>query len=811
MSNKAKRRKQKRNRVNKSQRNVSQETMPIDMTRSAPAELETESHLRMNLTVRAETVDEETRSVEVVLATENRVLVYDVASRQVIEEILLMSGMVPPPNGQLPMVEDHRIRSLDDQFGSVRDIRTAGSRLRCRYHFADLSELHDDDQAKRVERNWLKTKQGHIKGVSLGYRVLAGVMIPEGQSRKVNGKVYTATDRPLRVSTRWRPREGSLLVVQADPASSVRTEAKGMNPKLLTYLQSQGLRPDATAGEAWDYMAKLGQQQRAAAEKLIQPTDQVPDTFVRSSEATDITDPNVAAGTPPSEVEAENVTRSAADVVHQETQTLEQVTDQLSDTQRSAVDQLVQTQLRDERQRVNDIQRTFQDAGIDNAPLMQRAINENWSPQQTAMQLLPMVRGQRSEPVGQDMGHLGIHVTRAADVNALSCALLLREGVPLDHGVFESSYAVRSLPQVLRQSLNSDQRQQAMEIAHRHETMSLVDICRAGLALDGMTIPHNRDEMVRAAVSSGSVQAIFTTNVSARVLSCYMDAEDTTPMWTTEADVANFQTNERATMGKYGALQKHARGGTADDMDTDASKEEYKIARYSGKVFTDEMDIIDDRLGALDSVTPEDMGLAARQLRPDLVYSILLANASLQATGDALFTSGQNNLFGAGSALSITNVGVGYTAMQKQRIKERILNLKLKYLLVPADLALVAGQILESLEIREANSANGTKNYLHGKGIVAIADDRLGAAGVVDPNTKTQHTGSATNYFGAAQPGVNGAKTIEVGYRRGTGRAPQINTFVKNDGQWGIGHAIKHDIGAKALDYRGLQKHTGAA
>jgi len=465
--------------------------------------------------------------------------------------------------------------------------------------------------------------------------------------------------------------------------------------------------------------------------------------------------------------------------------------------------------VRAERTRVGEINRLFE--GIDNAPLMARAINDNWTPHETAAELLPLVRGRRSDSVGADAGHIGIHSVRGADQNALACALMLREGVALDHPVFESGYGVRAIPQAMRQSINNDQRQQTMEIAHRYETMSLVDLCRAGLQIDGMRVPHERGEMIRAAVSSSAVQSIFTTNVSARVLASFMDADDTTGPWTTEEDVPNFQSNERITMGKYGALTKHARGKSADHMDTDASKEEYKIARYSGQVFTDEMDIIDDRLGAMDDVTPEDMGLAARQLRPDLCYAELMANSTLNATGAALFTVGQNNLFSGGSdALSITSLGAGLTAMQKQRIKDRILNLALKYVLVPADLALLLDQILHSVEIREAAAANGTKNYLHGKGLVGIADDRLGVAGVTHPSTGVHYAGTATNYYGAAQPGRNGAKTIVVGYLRGTGRAPQINSFVRNDGTWGIGQAVKMDIGAKPLDFRGLQKHAGA-
>jgi hypothetical protein len=59
-------------------------------------------------------------------------------------------------------------------------------------------------------------------------------------------------------------------------------------------------------------------------------------------------------------------------------------------------------------------------------------------------------------------------------------------------------------------------------------------------------------------------------------------------------------------------------------------------------------------------------------------------------------------------------------------------------------------------------------------------------------------------------PGEEGAKTIEVGYRRGTGRAPTIRSFVLDKGQWGLGWDINFDIGAKALDYRGMYFDPGA-
>lgn len=466
----------------------------------------------------------------------------------------------------------------------------------------------------------------------------------------------------------------------------------------------------------------------------------------------------------------------------------------------------MQAQLTAQQTRIADVQRTFADSGIDNPALLTRAINENWTPDRTARELLPMVRS-RSQSVGADAGHLGIHVARGADVNALSAALLLREGLQLDHGVFESSFATRSsIPLALRQSINSDNRQMALETAHQYETTSLVDLCRMALVIDGRPVPSNRDEMIRAATSTHALQTIFSVNVSARLLASYMDADDTTPMWTQEEDVANFQSNERHTMGKFGKLTKHARGKTADHMDTDAVKEQYKIARFSGQTFTDEMDIIDDRLGGLDDVSPEDMGLAARQLRPDLCYAELLANGTLASTDRALFHEDQNNLF-PGATFDRDGIARGLTAMKTQRIKERVLNLMLKYLLIPCELEFIADQLLHSAEITQ-DGGKGSKNYLQKKGLVAISEDRLGPQGVIHPDTGVQYTGSASDWYGLAQPGRNGAKTMVVGFLRGTGRAPQINTYTRNDGCWGVGHAVKMDIGVKPLDFRGFQKHV---
>jgi len=92
--------------------------------------------------------------------------------------------------------------------------------------------------------------------------------------------------------------------------------------------------------------------------------------------------------------------------------------------------------------------------------------------------------------------------------------------------------------------------------------------------------------------------------------------------------------------------------------------------------------------------------------------------------------------------------------------------------------------------------------------IQVVADSRLGIKGVFDPFSETQIDGNDAQWFLTAAPGVGGAKTVAKGYRTGTGRMPQVRPFQMSRGTWGIGWDIAHDVGAKAVDRLGMQRHA---
>jgi hypothetical protein len=188
-------------------------------------------------------------------------------------------------------------------------------------------------------------------------------------------------------------------------------------------------------------------------------------------------------------------------------------------------------------------------------------------------------------------------------------------------------------------------------------------------------------------------------------------------------------------------------------------------------------------------------------LEDDLVYALLLSNPTMNEDAIALFDlSGHGNLLS--TALDETNLAAAAAVMAKQRLNGKHLNIRPKHLLVPQELAHAGHKLTESSEILQVGATDGvygTANVLRRYGLQVVTESRLGVAGVVDPRTGTHYAGSATNWFLAAA-----RRTIRKEYLSGTGRRPEVRSFVLNQGSWGMGFDIKFDFGAHIADWRGL-------
>lgn len=110
------------------------------------------------LGVRASTLDEAQRSVDVVIATETPVPEFDRVFGEVIPRVLLASGAKFPKSRQVPLIDTHDRRSIARQIGSVREIRIDGGQVVGRLHVSQTAE-----------DAWALIRDGHLTDVSAGF------------------------------------------------------------------------------------------------------------------------------------------------------------------------------------------------------------------------------------------------------------------------------------------------------------------------------------------------------------------------------------------------------------------------------------------------------------------------------------------------------------------------------------------------------------------------------------------------------------------------------------------------------------------
>jgi len=347
-------------------------------------------------------------------------------------------------------------------------------------------------------------------------------------------------------------------------------------------------------------------------------------------------------------------------------------------------------------------------------------------------------------------------------------------------------------------SLAPEHRRQDFErLAEEAEQLPVsgVDLCRLCLVAARRPVPDDREELIHRAVTSGDAAEIFTTSVNTIVLSAFSGANDSTDGWISESLCSTFRELERPLV-QPAALEPLPRGQRATTAEFNAEGEGYKIARYAKSWRQDAQDLLDDYHHALNAI-PKEIARAARRLRQDIAMSVLLANASLD-DGGALFnatattTAGGHANLGTG-ALNFGNFAAAVAAMRSQRLNTKALNVAPRALLVPPTLETTA------LEIAEKRGRLSD--------LLIRVDDRLSAAGVTDPASGQEYTGSASNWFLSASPAD--APTVEVTYLDSTGPVPVVRGRPSGQGQWGFDFDVKYDIGAKALSYIGLYKSSG--
>lgn len=739
----------------------------------------------MPLETRAATANEEERSIDGVLSTEAPVMIFDWRAGEFVDEILLNSGAQLP--SQLPLLAAHDRWSLDSVLGSARGIRSE----------ANVGNGHDGLVGRltfvkgdpEIDRIWNKTRQGHLRDLSVGYSVVEATELAPGTTAVVAGRSFTAGTRKLRVATRWLPKEVSLTPIGADAGAKTRSYEGVilMNPELRRYLESLGLRADASEADAITYYRGLTGEQRTRADALATPQ---PNTTPVQPAPT----PTSAAGGGSRSAPPSNPAPAQPAVPPPQPEPARQAPPATGGPV---------NELDAERQRIREIHTL---AGDDVPQAMVRqAVEQGWDVTRASREFLTAVRSARTpEGDARQAAPFAVHSrSRESDTNvrSLAAGLLASQNIDPTRCRMHDGRNVASRATALTE--------QDADRGDEFRRLNALDLIRECARLDSGRWYRDPEEAIRAAFSGATLAYVFSTNVNARLTVGWDRVGDTTVGWCDEEDVANFLEQEDISLTASARLDALPRGKEADHATVSDSRETYKIGRYAKQFVVDEQDVIDDRLGAILRM-PEEMGEAARRLRPDLVYSILLENPTLVADSKAVFHADHSNLLTG--ALSDANLKSAISSMGTQRLNGDVLNITPTHLIVPSALdwtaqGLTTTASLAKLFADTSDPIYTTENLLARKRLVPVMDDRIGATGVRDPRSGATRTGSATNWFLVSRS----SRGMRVAYRRGTNRQPQMRMFNLERGRWGIGWDINMDIGAAFMDYRWVQKSTGAA
>lgn len=798
-----------------------------------------------SIAFRASTADDSAMTIDAVLSTEDPVRMCDYDAWEMMEEVLLADGRQRAD--YLPMLDSHNRWSVEEVLGHMDNIRTEGGNTVVTCHFDK-----NDETAVKVFR---KYRDGHARGLSVGYTVKKYMDIAPGQSAVVKGRTFTASGTiKKRIVTEWVAKEGSLVAVGADAKALTRAAAgvRGLSAEMsedqfaaVKAIREQSLNggvQERSAAQIDEVPAKVETQDSErtieASVETLQAVAQTPSVVINihnDGNRTEVELPKEnkaveAAAEPEESRTAQGATteESALDSVNQSVPAVvggnnerngamstEKTAEQTAADVEKVRAEAVKEGIRLERERQDKIRAL---AGDDVSPecLEKCLADPDMTVDGARDAFLSDIRAQRaaaSKPASSDNPkplELSHNKRSAPSIDVLTAAVTLRMG---------GEAAVRHLQTVdynqttgkLRMNRRSmhvtdemrKQHERNVNDAYAFEARSAADICEMALRASNIEVPHEREDIISRSLSTPTISTIYTQTMGAVLASSIGETVDSTVGWCKEVDVPNFKSNELHQF-EGGILTKRNRGEQARPASFADTMETFKVSEYASVLNIDRQDLIDDDLNAFLTALSE-YARGVQDLRPSLVYGFMAANAALSTDSVALFHSSHSNLI-TSSALAAATLQTGITALASQRGPGGLnLNLRDIYLVTSETLSFTAAQLVGSAEIREAAAANGTMNPLASRGIKLARDSRLNI-GFTYPATGLAVAGAGTTWYLAAAGGAYG---INVGYLRGTNRMPTMSTTVYNGGgKYGMAMDVQFDIGVGVQSYQGLLKAT---
>lgn len=331
-------------------------------------------------------------------------------------------------------------------------------------------------------------------------------------------------------------------------------------------------------------------------------------------------------------------------------------------------------------------------------------------------------------------------------------------------------------------------------VGRRLMELARVALERGGVNTDGMA-PM---ELAAAALSQRAGVGYHATGDFPNVLAAVINktlraAYDSTPRtftgWARRATIPDFKSVNRVQLGGAPDLKVVREGQEFTYGTMGEAKEVYALSTYGRIIaFTRQM-LINDDLSAFDRI-PAAFGASAADLESDIVYAILSGNPTM-GDGTALFHANHGNLAGTGTDVTEAGLTAMYRAFAGQKgLEGRPIAVQPRFLIVPpGQRSVSARKQVASVTPSQTSEVNPYAGRLE-----VVEEPRLIPASGNDP------------WFAAADP--SRIDTIEYGYLEGqTGIYTETRMGFEVDG---VEVKARHDFGAKAIDWRGLYKNSGA-
>jgi hypothetical protein len=705
---------------------------------------------------------------DVVIATETPVRRYDEERGYVINEVLLMEGVILRTNQQqMPIVDSHDDSTVRNILGSIRGLQVVNGELHGQPIFAS------DPEAQLICQ---RMNEGHITDFSITALPLESLFVPHGQS-------FTTTrgatiEGPAIIHTRWQPHNASICATGADELSTVRRsytdlerKVRRMDEALLGQLAAMGLPEGMTDPNqilAW-VVGKMAPSKPADAKPIEKSMDA---PAVAPEEEEDDMIEKMDGAKPPVE-DPKKIEEAIARALR------------IDAKRRQEIQSICQ---------VHKIERPFADQLCDSGVDLNTAREK-------------VLARMATRPVGQSTER--VSMTESADDKMFAA---MRDGLIVrtfrQGGIRTQAGAKMAAghEDFVNMKLSRVAEMYAEKLGCDVRRMAPKDIALVAMGHPGTL---NRYRVQRDAYhTTGSFSNLLLDAANKTLLAGYEEAPYTWSMWARDAGTtADFKNLNRIRFSEMGTPEMVPEGKEYPDAPMSDAKETYRVNKY-GNMFTITWEtVVNDDLDAISRI-PAMQGAACRRLQNQAVYGVLTANAAM-ADGGTLFNAtaqtsagGHANYATGAGAPAVGTLNTAYISMMTKKglRSDVILNIQPAFLIVPAAISATALQLVGSIaDPSVGGSAAGNSNT---KNIYGPNGDRPLKV-IIEPLLDAN---SATAWYLAANNSQ--VDTVEITFLEGE-QSPVL------ENEWDFDkdvykYKVRQTFGVAPIDYRGLYKHNGA-